>query len=107
MFHNQRRPPDPKQIKLDATEGRLQLPKLDWLRLRLSRNVEGEIRNVNLSREGQRWYASIQTQGAEVLASPELRVALGIDLGVTAIAATSEGLVIKPLSALKTCRSRT
>lgn len=100
--------PDPKQIKLDATEGRLQLPKLDWLRLRLSRTVKGEIRNVTLSREGQRWYASIQTQGAEVLASPDLRVTLGIDLGVTAFAATSEGMLIKPLSALKRqqCRLR-
>lgn len=34
--------PDPKQITLDAPNGRIQLPKLDWLRLRLSRSVEGE-----------------------------------------------------------------
>lgn len=41
--------PDPKQIKLDQANGRIFLPKLGWMRYRNSRNILGELRNVNSS----------------------------------------------------------
>ena len=37
--------PEPKQFELDVAGQRLKLPKLGWIRLRLSRPVEGELRN--------------------------------------------------------------
>ncbi len=44
--------PDPKQIKLDQPNARIFLPKLGWLRLRLSRPVLGDLRNVTVSQSG-------------------------------------------------------
>jgi putative transposase len=41
--------PDPKQFKIDATNARVSLPKLGWIRLRLSRDILGTARNITVS----------------------------------------------------------
>ena len=53
--------PDPKQIKLDASNSRIFLPKLGWVRYRNSREVKGTVRNVTVSQSGGKWFISIQT----------------------------------------------
>lgn len=98
--------PDPKQFELDSGNQRLKLPKLGWARLRLNQPVTGELRNVSLSKEGNRWYASIQTRTAACLPAAGLLPTLGIDLGVATFAATSEGALIEPLNALKVQQQR-
>ncbi|MDT9146215.1 transposase, partial [Escherichia coli] len=60
--HDSFRYPDPKQFKLDQLNGRIFLPKLGWMRLRLSRAVPGAPRNATLSRSAGKWYVSIQTE---------------------------------------------
>lgn len=95
--------PDPKQFELDAANGRIRLPKLGWVRLRLSCPVEGTLRNVSLTREGNRWFAAIQVEVAETVPATGLAPTLGIDLGLTAFAATatvSTGCLFEPLKAL-------
>lgn len=92
--------PDPKQFVLDAANGRIRLPKLGWVRLRLSQPVVGTLRNVSLSQEGSSWYCSIQVERSEVAPALGLQPSLGIDLGLTAFAATSEGELVAPLKAL-------
>ncbi len=52
--HDSFRYPDLKQIKLDQGHGRIFLPKLGWMRLRLSRKVLGELRNATVSLSGLR-----------------------------------------------------
>jgi len=98
--------PDPKQFELDSINGRLKLPKLGWVRLRLSQQVMGELRNISISREGSRWFVSIQTRQAACQPAAGLLPTLGIDLGITNFAATSEGTLIEPLQALKAHRQR-
>lgn len=93
--------PAANQFVLDQVNGRIKLPKIGWLRLRQSRAVKGEIRNVTVTREGSRWLVSIQTRTPARLLAAGLMPTLGIDLGVTAFAATSEGQIIEPLNALK------
>lgn len=97
--------PDPKQFELASNE-RIKLPKLGWIRLRLSRPVEGELRNISISKEGDRWYASIQARTAACLPAAGLQPTLGIDLGVAAFAATSAGLLVAPLNCLKRQQQR-
>jgi putative transposase len=92
--------PDSKQFKLDAANGRLQLPKLGWLRLRMSRQVVGELRNASVTREGVRWYVAIQTLQAGVVPATCVAPSLGIDLGVANFASLSDGRLIEPLSAM-------
>jgi len=100
--------PDAKQVAYDPTNERIKLPKVGWVRLRLSRPVEGVIRNISVRREGERWYASIQTLQGDVAPSVDLQPTLGIDLGINVFAAGSNGLKIEPLNAYKLhqCRLR-
>lgn len=105
--------PDPKQLEFDATNLRVKLPKLGWVRLRPNadvrgddgakrpRAIEGELRNVTLGREGTRLYCSIQIKVADVAPSTEMAPTLGLDMGAASFAATSEGALIEPLDALR------
>jgi len=95
--------PDPKQFELDQTHQRIKLPKLEWLRLRQSRPVTGELRNVSLSRKGAAWFCSVQTQSASV-ALAGLAPSLGIDMGLAQFATTADhtgtGAAVAPLKAM-------
>ncbi|CAN7769603.1 transposase [Variovorax sp. LjRoot290] len=98
--------PDRKQFKLDALNARLQLPKLGWVRMHMSRQVAGELRNASVTREGDRWYVAIQTLQPGVLPAAEVEPKLGIDLGVANFAGLSDGRLIEPLAALKAQQRR-
>ena len=92
--------PDPKQFALDAANGRIKLPKLDWVRLRMSQPVDGALRNVSITREGSKWFASLQVETRETVPALGVAPTLGIDLGLAAFAATSDGTLVAPLKAL-------
>ncbi len=105
--------PDPKQLELDQTQhkhgnGRLKVPKLGWLRLRQSRKLEDgcKIKNASIVREGKKWFVSLQVEQFISLAPIQSAPTLGVDLGLTAFAATSDGRLFAPLKALakKQCR---
>lgn len=86
---------------LDPVNARVLLPRLGWLRLRQSREVQGELRNPTVTRQGNRWFVSIQTRSTTVLPAAGVEPTLGVDLGIAAFAATSEGASIAPLNPLK------
>jgi len=98
--------PDPKQFTLDAANSRLKLPKLGWLRLRMSRPVCGLLRNVSITREGVKWFASIQVEISETVPALDVSPTLGIDLGLTVFAAASDGTLVAPLKALAQQQAR-
>ena len=52
--------PDAKQFKLDGGNGRIFLPKLGWMRLALSREVLGTLRNATLSLNAGKWYVTFR-----------------------------------------------
>jgi putative transposase len=97
--------PDPKQFDLDQANQRIKLPKLGWVRLRLSRPVVGQLRNVSLRQIGGRWHVSIQTQGADTLAAG-LPPSLGIDMGLSQFITTSDGRAVAPLRAMARQQAR-
>jgi len=96
--------PDPKQFSLDAANGRIKLPKLGWLRMRMSQPVAGELRNVSITHEGsgkqERWFVALQVQTNETVPALGLAPTLGIDLGLAAFVSTSDGVLVEPLKAL-------
>ena len=98
--------PAPKQFALDADNGRIKLPKLGWMRLRMSQLVEGALRNVSITKEGAKWFASIQVEQHETVPALLVAPTLGIDLGVTVFAATSDGAFVPPLRALAKQQAR-
>ncbi len=82
--------PNPKGFRLDAANARLKLPKLGWVRLRMSRQVEGTLRNVSVTRDGARWFVSLQVEQSDIAPALDVAPTLGIDLGLTKFAAFSE-----------------
>lgn len=92
--------PDPKQFGVDRENGRVKLPKLGWLRIRMSQHVLGKLCNITVTREVDRWFASIQVESQEIVPMAGQAPTLGIDLGITAFLATSSEQLIAPLKAL-------
>ena len=78
--HDRFRYPDPKQFKLDQVNGRIFLPKLGWMRLRLSRAVEPSV--------------------------PQATGAIGIDVGIARFATFSDGRFLAPLNSFKRHEAR-
>ena len=93
--------PDAKQFKLDAGNGRIFLPKLGWMRLRLSREVLGTPKNATVSLSAGKWYVSIQTEREVERPVPTASTAIGIDLGLTRFATLSDGTFVAPLDSFK------
>jgi putative transposase len=80
--------------KLNGRHARVKLPKLGWVRFRLSRPLNGAlIRSATLTREGQHWFVSFLVDDRE--ATPPVHAvpgsAVGVDRGVVVAVATSDG----------------
>ncbi len=91
--HTSFRYPDPLQIKLDRDGQRVFLPKAGWVRLRIHREIIGDVKNVTVSQSGGWWFVSIAVE--QTIDEPALKVGptVGIDLGVVNAIATSDGTV--------------
>ncbi len=93
--------PDPKQFKLDQANGRVFLPKLGWMRYRKSREVEGELRNITVSLDAGKWFASIQTRQEIEPAMPMAKAFCGIDMGVACFATLDGGARVEGPNSFK------
>ncbi|MBL4653835.1 MAG: transposase [Flavobacteriales bacterium] len=72
----------------------VRLPKIGRVRMRESLRVSGKIMGARISREGARWYLSIQVEIAEPkpkFISENQTDAVGVDLGVKSLAVLSTG----------------
>lgn len=90
----------PQGFEVNRDTHYIRLPKLSWVRFIDEFNVpdDAEFRNVTVSREGNRYYASIcyktpdrQVKRCKVI--PDKTV--GIDLGITTLATLSDGTKIE------------
>ncbi len=104
--HDSFRYPDPKQIQLDQANSRIFLPKLGWLRYRNSREALGTGRNVTVSRSGDKWYFSIQTEREVEQPVHPSGSMVGIDMGIVRFATLSDGTVFEPLNSFRKHRQR-
>ncbi|MEU2026417.1 transposase [Streptomyces sp. NPDC016469] len=77
--------------QLSRKWARVKLPKLGWVRFRLSRALGGVVRSLTLRREGRHWYVSflVDTPEEERTVSLE-RGRVGVDRGVKTAAVTSD-----------------
>ena len=51
----------PQGVELDEVKQQIRLPKIGWMGYRKSRDIIGTIKNVTVSRRGEKWDVSIQT----------------------------------------------
>jgi putative transposase len=87
----------PQGFKLDQLNSRIWLPKIGWVRFRLSRPIEGVPKQVTIMLDVDKWHVSIQTEFSidtpETLTGP----IVGLDMGVVRFATFSDGTVIPPV----------
>lgn len=79
--------------RLNRRHARVKLPKLGWVRFRLSRSLEGAlIRSATVTREGRHWFISFLVDDA--ITTPTQHAAphsaVGVDRGVVVAAASSD-----------------
>ena len=89
----------PQGFKLDRD--RIFLPKVGWVRFIKSREIEGTPKNVTVSRRGDHWYVSIQTEREITEPVHPSASSLGIDLGIARFATLSDGSFLEPLNSFK------
>jgi putative transposase len=89
----------PQGFALDNQNGRVEVPKMGWMRYRKSQDVLGEAKNLTLRESCGTWYVSLQTE-REI---PKYRStsAVGVDWGVVNLATLSDGEVVDPCQPLK------
>ena len=77
------------------------LPKIGWVPFWKSRDIEGTIKNVTVSRHGDHWYVSFQVEIEIPDPLHPSDSAIGIDMGIATFAALSDGQHIEPLDAFR------
>ena len=72
---------------------RIRIPNLGWVRMRETLRFAGKIMSATVSRVANRWYVSIavDTPDSSHLPKAESQGAVGVDLGVSALATLSTG----------------
>ncbi|WP_168124075.1 IS200/IS605 family element RNA-guided endonuclease TnpB [Paenibacillus sp. HB172176] len=75
-------------------DNQIQLPKLGWIRLAKSREIEGRILSATVRYTSSgKWFVSVVCE-VDMEPLPETDAILGIDVGIKHLAVTSEGLVL-------------
>lgn len=85
---------------------RVFLPKLGWIGFRKSRPIEGIVRNATVSRKGNHWFLSIQTEREVTEPKHPSTSLVGIDRGIKRFAALSDGTSHDPMNAFRKLESK-
>ncbi|MER5762942.1 transposase [Streptomyces sp. NPDC002082] len=75
--------------KLNRKWAEVRLPKLGWLRFRLSRDIGGTTRNATVSQDGNGWHVSFGVHTGRKPDAPNGKPSCGVDFGVAASAFVS------------------
>lgn len=70
---------------------RIKLPKLGWVKFRKSRALEGNLKSATVSRNGKHWFVSILCEMDVPEPVHPSSSAVGIDRGISIMAACSDG----------------
>ena len=89
----------PQGFKLEGRQ--VYLPRIGWVEFWDSRPIEGTIKNVTVSRQGQHWFVSFQVEMEVETPVHPATAEVGLDLGIATFAATSAGALHPPLNAFR------
>ncbi len=76
-------------------DGRLHLQGIGAIKLSLHRPMLGSSKTLQVKREGKRWYAIIQCEIAQPEPLPKMGRRVGVDRGITVLAALSDGSLVE------------
>lgn len=80
---------DPKSF--DVNGQAIKLPKIGWVRARISRKIAGIVKRITVKQEGEHWYASLLIEETVEQPKPNGKPAIGLDLGIVHDVADSDG----------------
>ena len=80
--------------KLDTAQRRLHVHGLGDVKVRLHRQLRGTPKAITVAREGRRWWLSVRCVDVPAQPLAPTGRSVGIDLGVVAVIATSDGTLI-------------
>jgi putative transposase len=80
---------------------RIYLPKVGWFCLFSSSELEGQVKNVVISRRGKHWYASVQVELEVEEPKHSSSSIVGIDMGIVRFATLSNGEYFEPLNSFQ------
>lgn len=89
----------PQGFKLDQPNSRIYLPKIGWVRYRNSQVVLGTPKNVTVSRRGDHWFVSIQTEQEIETPKSQATSIVGGDMGIARFLTLSNGEYFEPKTA--------
>ncbi|MFD8632139.1 RNA-guided endonuclease InsQ/TnpB family protein [Streptomyces sp. NPDC059533] len=92
--------------KLNRKWAEVRLPKLGWLRFRLSRAIGGMVRNATVSRDGNGWHVSFGVHTGRKPDAPNGKPACGVDFGVAASAFVSTETTARLMPATLTAKEK-
>jgi putative transposase len=85
--------PQPQENMIPAN-GKVYLPKIGKVKIKLHREIPGNIKTVTVARRNGKYYACFTVEVESVLL-PKTGRTVGIDVGVSAFVATSDGLLVQ------------
>ena len=89
----------PQGFKLDGRQ--VYLPRIGWVEFWKSREIEGTVKNVTISRDGTHWCVAFQVEMHGDSPVHPATAEVGIDLGIATFAAFSHGTLHPPLHAYR------
>lgn len=98
-FHSYRTQPVNENIQIE--NNRIRLPRLGWIKYKNTRSVEGNIRNVTVSRTNTGKYFISVCVETEIEQLPEAKGDIGMDVGVKSFCTLSTGETVENPKHLK------
>lgn len=77
--------------RVRVEQGRVQVPKLGWVRFHCYRPLGGAVRNVEIRRTAKRWWVCVACDVGEAPPKRVVKTATGIDLGLKEFAVLANG----------------
>lgn len=85
---------------------RIRLPVIGWVRMREAVRFGGKLKRVTVSRDADRWYASVLIETDDIKPVEQPHEAIGVDLGIATLAMLSTGEAISGPKAHKALLKR-
>lgn len=79
----------------------IKIPKIGLLRFFKSREIEGKVKNVTVTKESTGWFVSVQTEREVIQVIHASTSQIGIDVGITRFATFSDGAFVEPVNAFR------
>ncbi|MGB9187100.1 MAG: transposase [Methylovirgula sp.] len=85
---------------------KIKIPVIGWVRMREAVRFDGHLKRATVSREGERWFVSVLVEAPDLAPHVPPMPAVGVDLGVKALATLSTGESIEGPKAHKAALKR-